>query len=132
MGNIWIESLKEYNKGHNKWCVVKKGTKEYDEVKKIMEKKKSNKEKDGVVIHDKRTFDERQSDMKKASESARKDSIARSREARQLINPSNKAVREANKILDKLPKKEINKDYIPVNYDLSQTKRKKRKSPIVD
>tara|TARA_R110002050_G_C8922331_1_gene511478 strand:+ start:1694 stop:1915 length:222 start_codon:yes stop_codon:yes gene_type:complete len=40
MGNAWIEALKEYNKGHNKWCVVKKGTPEYNEVKKIMERKK--------------------------------------------------------------------------------------------
>ena len=39
MGNAWIEALKEYNKGHQKWCVVKKGTPEYNEVKKIMEKK---------------------------------------------------------------------------------------------
>ena len=40
MANAWIEALKEYNKGHNKWCVVKKGTPEYNEVKKIMERKK--------------------------------------------------------------------------------------------
>ena len=35
--NAWIEALKEYNKGSNSWCVVKKGTAEYDKVKKIME-----------------------------------------------------------------------------------------------
>ena len=40
MANAWIEALKEYNKGHDKWCVVKKGTPEYNEVKKIMERKK--------------------------------------------------------------------------------------------
>ena len=39
MGNAWIEALKEYNKGHDKWCVVKKGTPEYNEVKRIMESK---------------------------------------------------------------------------------------------
>ena len=40
MGNAWIEALKEYNKGKTSWCVVKKGTPEYNEVKKIMERKK--------------------------------------------------------------------------------------------
>ena len=40
MANAWIEALKEYNKGHDKWCVVKKGTPEYNEVKKIMERMK--------------------------------------------------------------------------------------------
>ena len=130
MGNVWIESLKEYNKGHNSWCVVKKGTKEYDEVKKIMEKKKSNKKKDGVVIHDKRTIAEKQSDMKKAIEHVRKDNAALKSRVKGFINPSNKSVSDIEKYLNKLPKKEINKDY--VNYDLSQTKRKKVKSYIVD
>ena len=46
MGNAWIEALKEYNKGHNKWCVVKKGTSEYNEVKKIMERKSAPKSKE--------------------------------------------------------------------------------------
>ena len=46
MGNAWIEALKEYNKGHNKWCVVKKGTPEYNEVKKIMERKSAPKSKE--------------------------------------------------------------------------------------
>lgn len=36
--NKWIEALKIYNQGR-KWCVPKKGTKEYEIVKKIMEKK---------------------------------------------------------------------------------------------
>ena len=33
MPNAWIEALKEYNKGSNSWCIVKKGTPEYDKVK---------------------------------------------------------------------------------------------------
>ena len=40
MPNAWMEALKEYNKGSNSWCIVKKGTSEYDKVKNIMEKQK--------------------------------------------------------------------------------------------
>ena len=40
MVNYWILALKEYNKGHNKWCVAKKGTPENAEVRKIMDKLK--------------------------------------------------------------------------------------------
>ena len=52
MGNKWIEALKLYNKDNKNWCVVKKGTKEYEKVKKMMDnmdtdknitKKKNNK-----------------------------------------------------------------------------------------
>ena len=50
MPNAWIEALKEYNKGSNSWCVVKKGTPEYDKVKKIMENKKKPMPKDGNQI----------------------------------------------------------------------------------
>jgi hypothetical protein len=43
MANAWIQALKEYNKNNkNGFCIVKKGTKEYDEVKKLMEKMKAN------------------------------------------------------------------------------------------
>ena len=44
MGNAWIEALKEYNKGHDEWCVVKKGTPEYNEFKKSMERKQGKPE----------------------------------------------------------------------------------------
>ena len=50
MGNAWIEALKEYNKGHDKWCVVKKGTPEYNEVKKIMERKSAPKSKESNPV----------------------------------------------------------------------------------
>ena len=43
MGNAWIEALKEYNKGHQKRCVVKKGTPEHAEVMKIMNRMKGGK-----------------------------------------------------------------------------------------
>jgi len=32
----WVEALKFYNQGKSSWCVARKGTPEYDEVKKIM------------------------------------------------------------------------------------------------
>jgi flagellar biosynthesis GTPase FlhF len=35
----WIEALKQYNAGKS-WCVPRKGTPEYDEVKKIMNRTK--------------------------------------------------------------------------------------------
>lgn len=37
----WIEALKLYNKGKGMWCIAKKGTPEYDEVKKIMNRDKA-------------------------------------------------------------------------------------------
>ena len=130
MGNLWIEALKEYNKGHNNWCVVKKNTKEYDEVKKIMEKKKSIK-KDGVIIHDRRTFEERNADREKASKLAKAGSAQKRREDRAFFNPSKTFMKEYERYSAKLPKKQIiNKDYIPIG-DLSQTKKKKKQGVIL-
>ena len=40
MPNKWIEALKEHNKGSNKFCVPKKGTPEYDNIIKTMNKPK--------------------------------------------------------------------------------------------
>ena len=51
MVNAWIEALKEYNKGHDKWCVVKKGTPEYNEVKKIMERKQGKTPKEAHTMY---------------------------------------------------------------------------------
>jgi len=42
MSNIWIDALKKWNAKNEKYIVPKKGTKEYDEVKMIMEKMKKN------------------------------------------------------------------------------------------
>jgi len=36
----WVDALKEWNKGSPTWCIVRKGTKAYDEVKAIMAGKK--------------------------------------------------------------------------------------------
>ena len=41
--NPWIDALKEYNKNKGQWCLPKKGSKEYDEVKKIMDRNKKPK-----------------------------------------------------------------------------------------
>lgn len=46
MANSWIEALKKWNNTTNKgkaYCIPKKGSKEYDEVRKLM---KSPKKKD--------------------------------------------------------------------------------------
>ena len=45
MVNSWLVALKEYNKNKNKWCIPKKGSKEYDEVRKIMDKKETKEKK---------------------------------------------------------------------------------------
>mgnify|MGYP001547179359 CR=1 FL=1 len=47
MTNSWLIALKEYNKNKDKWCIPKKGSKEYNEVIKNMNKigKKETKEK---------------------------------------------------------------------------------------
>jgi len=37
-GNTWIQALKEFNKGNSgTWCIVKKGSEQYDKVKGIMQ-----------------------------------------------------------------------------------------------
>ena len=36
----WLEALKEWNKKQDKWKIPKKGTKQYDQVKKLMDKGK--------------------------------------------------------------------------------------------
>lgn len=38
MPNNWINALKEYNKGKSSFCITRKGSKEYQEVIKIMDK----------------------------------------------------------------------------------------------
>ena len=46
--NVWIQALQEYNKGKNKWCVVRKGTPEHAEVMKIMNRIKGGKKDNSV------------------------------------------------------------------------------------
>ena len=36
----WVDALKEWNKGSPTWCIARKGTKAYEEVKAIMAGKK--------------------------------------------------------------------------------------------
>lgn len=47
MPNAWIEALKKWNEGKGMWCLPKKGTKDYDEVRALMPPKpeKAKKEK---------------------------------------------------------------------------------------
>ena len=37
MANKWITALKKWNEKNEKWCVPRKGTPEYEEVRKIMD-----------------------------------------------------------------------------------------------
>lgn len=37
MANKWITALKKWNEKNEKWCVPRKGTPEYNEVRKIMD-----------------------------------------------------------------------------------------------
>ena len=41
MANKWIQALKVFNDKKDKWCLPKKGTKDYDKVKAIMEGRKA-------------------------------------------------------------------------------------------
>jgi hypothetical protein len=41
--NEWVKSLVEYNKNKKNWSVPKRGTKEYQKVKKIYDKLKKKK-----------------------------------------------------------------------------------------
>jgi hypothetical protein len=41
MPSLWITALQQYNGTKGPWCIPRKGTKEYDEVKSIMESKKT-------------------------------------------------------------------------------------------
>jgi len=137
MPNAWIDALKEYNKGNNSWCVVKKGTPEYDKVKNIMERKKEKKNE--IVIHDKRSWAQRQEDMKRAEKSARAESAARRKEASSLVNPSKKGVKEANKHLQGIHEHKMKTDpkYAelknrPIKDEppLNATKKKKKKGVL--
>jgi hypothetical protein len=40
---VYIDALKEFNKDKPKWCVPKKGSKDYLEVVKIMDRLKTSK-----------------------------------------------------------------------------------------
>lgn len=42
MPNMWIQALTEYNSKHKHWCVPKKGSKEHQQVMRIMNKKKAD------------------------------------------------------------------------------------------
>ena len=44
MPNAWITALKKFNEGKGTWCLPKKGTKEYDEVRALMVAKPSKAE----------------------------------------------------------------------------------------
>jgi hypothetical protein len=50
MPSIWITALKEYNSNKKTWCVPKKDSQDYNEVKKIMEKLKSGENNKGRQI----------------------------------------------------------------------------------
>lgn len=53
MANKWITSLKEWNKDKPNWCVPKKGSKDYDEIKKMMNKKEEpKKEKSKIKLNE--------------------------------------------------------------------------------
>lgn len=40
--NSWIEALKKWNQGRERYCVPRKGTPEYQEVRKIMDEMKNS------------------------------------------------------------------------------------------
>ena len=40
--NKWILALKKWNSGKDKYCIPKKGTPQYDEVRKIMDEMKNS------------------------------------------------------------------------------------------
>jgi hypothetical protein len=51
--NYWIEALKEFNKGKGSFCIVKRDTDEYKEVKQLMEEMKKNNNKVNNKANDK-------------------------------------------------------------------------------
>lgn len=64
MANKWIEALKKYNEKKGNWCVPKKGTKEYDEVRKIMDGERESKTKTRTVEVKRTRRDEYYDDMR--------------------------------------------------------------------
>ena len=59
MPNKWVQALKEYNKGKSEWCIPKKGGKEYQDIKKIMngETNEQNKNKEKIKEYKKKLDD---------------------------------------------------------------------------
>jgi hypothetical protein len=82
--NPWIDALKEYNKNKGQWCLPKKGSKEYDEVKKIMDNNKKPKKSFSEILKQK------QIDDKRLKKKAQEDSAIKRRLARDLINSQTK------------------------------------------
>ena len=84
MPNAWMEALKEYNKGSNSWCIVKKGTSEYDKVQQIMKNIKNPVKKTQQEI-----IKESNKRMKVASKLALAETRAIHKRAQAIKNPSN-------------------------------------------
>ena len=72
MVNTWMEALKQYNQG-KAWCVFKKGTKEYDEVKKIQDKIKRPAEKKTLEKPERATKETASMPVKKAKKTEDKE-----------------------------------------------------------
>jgi hypothetical protein len=36
MPNNWVQALKVFNEGKSEWCIPRKGSKEYDDIKRFM------------------------------------------------------------------------------------------------
>ena len=65
MPSVWITALKEYNSNKKTWCVPKKDSQDYNEVKKIMEKIKSGDNNKGGEIISNQEIKQLKSDKQK-------------------------------------------------------------------
>ena len=135
MPNAWMEALKEYNKGSNSWCIVKKGTSEYDKVQQIMKNIKNPVKKTQQEI-----IKESNKRMKVASKLALAETRAIHKRAQAIKNPSNKAIVETNKSEKRLHEhrmktdveyaKKMNKPASKIDYNFNDVKKKKMKGII--
>lgn len=100
----WIEALKVWNKGNDKWCIVKRGTPEYDLVYKIFKGEKLDNE-DKTMLQEHKTKQMPVEDLGAVIENATRMRLEQASKLRARLNEKmfNKTTKERQRIIYKLP-----------------------------
>ena len=77
--NVWIDALREFNKGNSNWCVPRKNTAEYNTVKDISNRLSKRRKKESAP-----PFNIIMKEIKKEREEMDKESSARKSRLRKL------------------------------------------------
>jgi hypothetical protein len=111
MTNSWIDALKKWNAGKDMWCLPKKGSKDYDEVRALMTQKSDTPKKDNKMSKSKK---EPVPDAEGMAEShrnyekivayfkSRKEAEAAAKAAPEPAKPKAKAVKKVSKKVEEV------------------------------